>query len=64
MTKRKHWMYKLNAEERNHYMKYIKSKDGLRECVELAKSRNTRLFDQCYECYTIAVKLGWTDLIK
>jgi hypothetical protein len=64
MAKRKHFLYKLTKEERSHYMKYIKSKDGLKECVALAKSRNERLFDQCYACYTIAKKLGWQDLIK
>jgi hypothetical protein len=61
--KKQHWMHKLNAEERSHYMKYVKSKDGMREALA-ANSRNTRLIDQCYTCYTIAVKLGWKDLVK
>jgi len=64
MKRKRHFLYKLNKEERSHYMQYIKSKDGLRENVALAQSRNERLQDQCYECYTIAKKLGWNDLIK
>jgi hypothetical protein len=62
MTKRKHWMYKLNAEERSHYMQYVHSKDGMRENAKIRNAYNNQM--SCLTCYMIAIKLGWTDLIK
>jgi hypothetical protein len=62
MAKHKHFLYKLNKEERSHYMQYVHSKDGMREN---AKIRNTYTGQMsCGTCYMIAVKLGWQELIK
>lgn len=62
MKHKKHFLYKLNKEERSHYMKYVKSKAGM---IENAKIRNTyNGCMSCLTCYMIAVKLGWQNLIK
>jgi hypothetical protein len=62
MRKRKHFLNKLNAEERSHYMKYVKSKDGMRENAKIRNSYTNQM--SCLTCYMIAVKLGWQDLSK
>jgi hypothetical protein len=61
MKNRKHFLYKLDKEERSHYMKYIKSKEGMRENATI---RNCYNEIACFECRRIANKLGWQDLIK
>ncbi len=54
----KHWMNKLNKEERSHYMTYICSKEGMRENLNHKNDKGQTI---CRDCVHIAHKLGWYD---
>jgi hypothetical protein len=62
MKKHKHFLHKLTAEERSHYMQYVKSKDGMRANAKIRNQYNNQM--SCLTCYMIAVKLGWNELVK
>lgn len=66
MTKRKHFLNKLNSEQRSHYMKYIRSKNGMKLNVAIryinADGKDCGM--RCLECRDIAYLLDWNDLIK
>lgn len=62
MNKSKHFLNKLNKEERSHYMQYVKSKNGM---IANAKIRNTyNNHMSCLTCQLIAHKLGWSELLN
>lgn len=55
---KKHWMNKLNKEERSHFAQFIKSKEGMMANLNIKDSRG---WVCCVDCLHIAHKLGWYD---